>query len=61
MRIEINLDEKTVAAMEAKAKLQNNSRKAYIEFLCQTDAALHWSQNKYVKKTAKSKAGNNNR
>ncbi|MBL0255765.1 MAG: hypothetical protein IPQ27_12800 [Chitinophagaceae bacterium] len=57
MRIEINLDEKTIAAMEAKAKLQNNSRKAYIEFLCQADAILYWSQNKYVKKPAKNKTG----
>ena len=60
MRIEIILDEKTVAAMEAKAKLQNNSRKAYIEFLCQTDAILHWSQNKYVKKPTKNKDGKHN-
>ena len=47
MRIEINLDEKTITALEAKAKMQNNSRKAYIEYLCQVDAMLHWSQNKY--------------
>ena len=34
MRIEINLDEKTAKAIQKKAEALNQSRKAFIEFLC---------------------------
>jgi len=38
MRIEINLTENIVKAIQKKANAVNQSRKGYIEFLCMQDA-----------------------
>ena len=38
MRIEINLTEDVVNAIQKKADAVNQSRKGYIEFLCMQDA-----------------------
>lgn len=38
MRIEINLTEEVVTALQTKAEALNHSRKSYIEFLCIQEA-----------------------